>query len=135
MITETKSRNSKSCMEWKFNKIAVDEWAKTELATLKTAADMKARTDFILAKLETESWLPKNLSTSIREKCQMIAALFKAGQLTPVNSRDIVEELAAITYPFDELVLRSSTLCQIRTLDLELNDFTYRSGYRELAAS
>lgn len=53
--------------------------------------------------------------------------LDREGLLNPSLAQSEIEKLATIAYEYNDLTLRSSTLCQIRALDMEMNEERYKN--------
>ncbi|MDQ8181116.1 hypothetical protein [Pelagicoccus sp. SDUM812005] len=97
-------------------------WNPKTTTTIPTPKAFAQRIKFILSKLDQENWLPRELKQNVRAGCARILEVQFSGKLSYTEARKLIENLASACYPYDELTLQSSTLCQIRTLDLEMND-------------
>ncbi|MDQ8203981.1 hypothetical protein [Pelagicoccus sp. SDUM812003] len=99
-----------------------NEWSPRRFPTLKSSFSVCQRISFILENIQSEQWLPLELRSAIKRGCSRVLAAQLSGKLNCERARVLIEELAAATYAYEHLTLSSSALCQIRTLDLELND-------------
>ncbi|MDQ8187401.1 hypothetical protein [Pelagicoccus sp. SDUM812002] len=97
-------------------------WESCKFATIASGESLLHRINFIMQKLDGEEWLPKGLKWQVQDGCDRIIESYRSGDLNPANAQRLVEELASTSYSYEDLTLQSSTLCQIRTLDLEMND-------------
>lgn len=97
-------------------------WRKAPFKTIKSSSDLCSRLKFVLERMDGESWLPEGLQKKIRTGCFKIFERHIEGNLDPDSAKRIVENLSAAVTPFSDLTLSSNTLCQIRTLDLEMSE-------------
>lgn len=93
--------------------------------TLPNWEALVARLQFTLRRLDDEQWIPFDQRERFREACASIIRLARRNGTTLDTVRERVEALAALAFEFNEFTLQSSVLCQIRTLDMELNSHLY----------
>lgn len=109
------------------------QWARSNFPTVQSSYSLCQRIEFIIEKLNEEKWLPAKLKQAIRQRCTSVLNVHLKGKLCPATAKMLIEDLAACTFNKDDLVLHSSTLCQIRTLDLELQDSLDFSSNNQIA--
>lgn len=105
-----------------------DAWERSPFPTIQSSQSLLHRLRFIMQRQSRETWLPIHLRNRVNRCCQRLFDSYKARDLTPQKAQSEIEVLASIAYQYDDLTLRSSTLCQIRALDMELNEERYRNG-------
>lgn len=105
-------------------------WDQVFLPTIDSSESLCLRVRYILSRLNTEKGLPVCLKREVTKTCSQILKAGHDKMLTPRRAQQLIEDLAAITYGYENLILSSSTLCQIRTLDLELHDRLNSNSYR-----
>lgn len=87
--------------------------------TIGSGAALLERMGFIVRRMQREPWLPIAIRSLIAEEYVAMRRLHDHSKLSMDNARDRVRRLALACFKYDDLTLRSATLCQIRALDLE----------------
>ena len=101
------------------------DWSECAFPTIPDQAELAARLQYTLKRLDEETWLPIALRELVKPTCDSLIRRCCAGTLSTDEACARIERLADEAFAYDELILKSSVLCQIRTLDMELNDERY----------
>lgn len=93
--------------------------ARKPARTIDSGTALLDRMGFIVRRMQREPWLPIAIRSMIAEEYVAMRRLHDRSKLSMGDARDRVRHLALACFKYDELTLQSSTLCQIRALDLE----------------
>lgn len=111
-------------------------WPSKRLMTLESVDALMERLDYIRSYIAKELWLPDEVISAFVKTHASLKRSHESRELDYPAARAEIQRLAAQCFAYDSLTLRSKTLCQVRTLDLELSALeSDQNGARAVSAT